>query len=502
MQLFAPIIKDAYKIGHKDQYAKGTEVVYSNITARSGTHSNIKGSTGVVWVGLQFVLKDLLIDTWNNTFFNVPKKVVVPLYQAYVSHALGYTVSVDHIAALHDLAYLPVEIRALPEGSFVPYKVPMLTIKNTLPEFYWITNMLETMLSAETWGMITSATTYNAYRLKFTEYAKLTGADPEGIKFQGHDFSMRGMSSSASAATSAFAALAAGSVGTDTLPALQIAQEYYGADLTKDLVGVSVNATEHSVMCSNSKEGEIETFRRLMTEVYPEGILSVVSDTWDFWKVVAEFLPQLKDQILARDGKLVIRPDSGDPVDIICGTTGPFNNENPANPTNEQKGLIDCLWSTFGGTINSKGYKVLDEHIGAIYGDSITLERQDEILKRLKSKGYCSSNIVLGIGSYTYQMVTRDTHGMAIKATYVEIDGEGVEIFKDPKTDNGVKKSAKGLLQVVAFDDGRLLKLIDQVTRSEASTGALELVFKDGELLKEVTLEGIREQVRKTCNHV
>ena len=503
MELFAPIIKDAYKIGHKDQYAEGTEVVYSNLTARSGTHSNVKGSTGVIFIGLQFVIKNILIDTWNNTFFFKPKDEVVALYQEYVSHALGYTVSVEHIAELHELGYLPIEIRALPEGSFVPYKVPMLTIHNTLPDFYWVTNMLETMISAETWGMITSATTYNAYYETFKYYAGLTGGG-EGIRFQAHDFSMRGMNGCHGAAMSGFAALAAGSLGTDTLVALQIAKDYYGADLQKEVVGCSVNATEHSVMCSNSKEGELDTFRRLLTEIYPHGILSIVSDTWDFWEVVTGFLPKLKEDILAREGKVVIRPDSGDPVDILCGTCGPWQAQYDGHETMlpEEKGLIECLWETFGGTINSHGFKVLDDHIGAIYGDAITLERQDVILGKLEARGFCSSNIVLGVGSYSYQMVSRDTHGMAIKATYVEIDGEGVEIFKDPKTDDGVKKSAKGLLQVQSYADGSLLQLTDQVTRTEAETGALKTVFKNGDLLIETTLQKVRDRVEQTCGGI
>ena len=538
MKIFAPINKDAYKIGHKDQYAPGTEVVYSNITARSGTHSNIPGSTGVVFIGMSYVCQSLLIESWNDTFFSQDIDVVVDKYQKYVSHVLGYVVSVEHMRELHKLGYLPVEIRALPEGSFVPYRVPMVTVKNTLPEFFWVTNMLETQLSAETWGMITSATTYNAYRLKFIEYAEKTGADVAGVPFQGHDFSMRGMSSCQSAATGSFAALAAGSLGTDTLPALQLAVDYYGASLDDELIAGSVNATEHSVMCSNSKDSEIGTFQRLMNETYPSGILSIVSDTWDFWKVVTEYLPELKDEILARDGKLVIRPDSGDPVDIICGYKVCYQKDMVADtmfhileaegykayehgdgdiyevgsapglwgsspvPRAEQKGLVECLWDTFGGTINDAGYKVLNEKIGAIYGDSITLERQEQILSKLEEKGFCSSNIVLGIGSYTYQMVTRDTHGMAIKATYVEINGEGVEIFKDPKTDNGVKKSAKGLLQVVSYDDGRLLKLVDQATPAEANTGALKLIFKDGKMIETPTLQEVRDQVIKTCTGV
>ncbi len=489
MKLFAPIIKDAYKIGHKDQYKEGTEYVYSNLTARSGNHSNIPNSRGVIWLGLQFVIKDILINTWNDTFFNQDKDTVVAKYKRIVSNVLGYSVDASHMEELHDLGYLPVHIKALPEGSFVPYGVPMMTIVNTHPKFYWVTNMLETMISAETWGMVTSATTYYEYRKNFIKYAKLTGAPLEGVPFQGHDFSMRGMSSSLSAATSSFAALAAGSYGTDTLPAIQIAEEYYGANSDTEIVGMSVNATEHSVMCSHGKEDEIKTFHTLITETYPEGILSIVSDTWDFWKVVTDYLPKLKPTILAREGKVVIRPDSGNPVDIICGV----QNDPILIPTDpEYRGLIECLWDTFGGTINEKGYKVLDEHIGAIYGDSITLERQKQILSRLESKGFCSSNIVLGIGSYTYQYVTRDTHGMAIKATNVVIGGESIPIFKDPKTDDGTKKSAKGLLRVSLNNRGQYELRDDVSSYMETESNQLKTVFHNGSLVTETSLTKIR----------
>lgn len=529
MKPFAPTLKDAYKIGHKDQYAPGTEYVYSNLTARSGKHSNIINtinSGGVLWIGAQYLVKSVLIDLWDDTFFNQPKEKVIKKYARRVSNVLGYKVDVKHMGDLHDLGYLPVRVKALPEGSFVPYRVPMLTIVNTHRAFYWVTNMLETMISAESWLMITSATTYKRYKDVFTNYAIETGAPLEGVPFQAHDFSMRGMGDCSVAAISGFAALAAGSTGTDTLPAIDLAEDYYGANSDTELVGMSVNATEHSVMCSNGMEDEIGTFRRLINETYPEGIVSIVSDTWDFWKVVTEYLPALKHDILSRNGKVVIRPDSGDPVDIICGvtsrmvekelpeqawyTSGVMTHtgiseytiktewvEELVENAAERKGLVECLWDTFGGTKNEKGFKVLDEHIGAIYGDSITLERQEQILLKLKAKGFCSSNIVLGIGSYTYQHVTRDTHGMAIKATNVVINGENVPIFKDPKTDDGIKKSAKGLLKVEQ-KEGQYV-LVDNVTPEQEQLGCLETIFLDGKLVKETTLKEIRERTSPGC---
>ena len=196
---------------------------------------------------------------------------------------------------------------------------------------------------------------------------------------------------------------------------------------------------------------------------------------------------QLKQEVLQRNGKLVIRPDSGDPVKIICG--------NPeANNPFERKGVIELLWDLFGGSINRKGYKELDPHIGAIYGDSITLDRAERICRGLKEKGFASSNVVLGIGSFTYQYNTRDTFGFAMKATYGEINGTGRTIYKDPITDDGTKKSARGLIKIEKTPDR--YQLIDQVSWEEEAQGELREVFRDGKLLVEERLEDIRGRVR------
>jgi nicotinamide phosphoribosyltransferase len=248
-------------------------------------------------------------------------------------------------------------------------------------------------------------------------------------------------------------------------------------------------------MCAGGHETEMETFKRLL-ETYSKGILSVVSDTWDLWKVCTEYLPALKEQILARDGKLVIRPDSGDPVEILCGLNeARMNAEGLVPESPASKGVIELLWDTFGGTINEQGYKVLDPHIGAIYGDSITIDRADEICRRLEAKGFASTNVVLGIGSFTYQYNTRDTFGFAMKATYVEVNGEGREIFKDPITDDGVKKSAKGLLCVTDID-GELV-LSDMVDWDHENMGELQLLYEDGVFHNTTTLTEVRNLLKK-----
>ena len=403
-------------------------------------------------------------------------------------------ISVEHISDLYDLGYLPIKIKAIKEGTLVPIGIPVLTIINTIPKFFWLTNYLETLMSNILWKPITSATTAFLYRKRFEEHAAKTGYDRAFIQWQGHDFSFRGMSGIEDALQSAAGHLIS-FTGTDSIPAIDFLEMFYNADATKKLVGGSVPATEHSVMSLSAKYinddiDEISTFKRLITELYPNGIVSIVSDTFDFWKVLNEYLPTLKEEILNRDGRLVIRPDSGDPVKIICG-----DNESPYSMITEsqRKGAYEILWDVFGGTVNEKGYKELNPKIGLIYGDSITLRRQDEILTLLEQKGFSASNLVLGIGSFTYEYVTRDTFGFAMKATWGMVNGEERDIYKNPKTDSGFKKSAKGLLQV--YEEEGKLKLKDQCTHEEENQGLLETVFENGELIQDFTLSEIRTKL-------
>lgn len=470
---------DGYKADHASQFPEGTEYVYSNFTARGP--SRVPGIDGIVFFGLQRFVVKRLMDDFNNDFFG--NRLSVGEYKRRLDNYLGKgAVNTKRIGDLHNLGYLPIRIKALPEGSVVPFQVPAVTIENTHPDFAWLTNFLETMLSAELWPTCTSATLAHKYRQVFDYYADKTGADKSFVQWQGHDFSMRGMFGIEAAAMSGMGHLLS-FTGTDTIPAITELEEYYLADSDKELIGGSVPATEHAVMCANGKETELETYSRLL-DVYPTGIVSVVSDTWDFWNVVTKTLPALKDKIMARNGKLVIRPDSGVPEDILCGDE---KAEGAA-----RKGLIECLWETFGGTMTDKGYKVLDSHIGAIYGDSITLQRQEEILRRLAAKGFASSNVVLGIGSYTYQFVSRDTFGFAMKATNCVINGVETPIFKQPKTDSG-KNSHKGLLQVELTPEGFVVN--QNVTRDVELTGALEIVFENGNLMREQSLADIRSRL-------
>ncbi|AGC75774.1 nicotinamide phosphoribosyltransferase [Nonlabens dokdonensis] len=476
------LLTDGYKTGHHLQYPNGTEEVYSNWTSRSNKYAP-DGCEKVVSFGQQYVIQ-WLHDYFETHFFSLPKEKVCHEIEEELSLYLGTAYDASHYRALHDLGYLPIRVKSLPEGEEVAIRIPMLTMVNTHKEFYWVTNFLETILSSMLWQPMTSASIALLYKRIFKKWALKTDLENLSfIDFQGHDFSMRGMGGLQSALSSGMGH-AAVFLGSDTLPVISGMRKYYNA---QGFVIGSVNATEHSVMCAGTKDDEIGTFRNLIN-TYPTGILSVVSDTWDLWKVMTSYLPILKEEIMSRDGKLVIRPDSGDPTDIICGTNSKIGRSSP-----QEKGVVELLWETFGGNTNNQGFKVLDPHIGAIYGDSITTERAENICQRLYDKGFASTNVVLGIGSFTYQFKTRDTFGFAMKATSVVVNGERREIFKDPITDDGVKKSAKGLVKVIK--ENKEYILADEVSEEEEKEGALKIIYEDGRFRESVTLQQIRERI-------
>ena len=561
---------DSYKLGHRPAYPAGTTEVYSNFTPRSVNHLNIPTgykTNEIVWFGGQAVITDM-IELWQEEFFAKDVESIIDEYDDRIATFIGPNdYPMDHIRDLHKLGYLPLEIKTLPEGSYVPVGVPVITIRNTDSRFAWLTNYLESYLSAELWKPSTSATIADYYRKIITKWADKTGGNKEFIDFMCHDFSYRGMSGTIDASKSGAGHLLSFK-GTDSISAVDYLAYHYNGDET--FVGASVPAMEHSIQCAYAND--LEYVRHVVKDVYPNGIVSVVCDGYDYWNVLTEVLPQLKEEILSRGedamgfSKVVMRPDSGNPVDIICGRNfvdydysevnadfeylkenvarwveqeiseetshGEGGDSEPCRiikfndkyytvtvsimwnrydkqyyytdgsslisireytPTVEDKGSIEVLWDIFGGTINEKGYKTLNQKIGLIYGDSITLERCEEILKRLEAKGFASDNIVLGIGSYTYQYNTRDTLGFAMKATNLVIDEEDVAIFKTPKTDNGTKKSAKGLLQVVK-ENGKY-KLNDNVSRSEEVNSELTTLYKDGSFYKFETLEEIRARL-------
>lgn len=548
---------DSYKLNHKAMYPKGTTQIYSNMTPRSGKIIEkvipiILYDGKVVHFGLQGLIKHL-VGLFEENFFNVPLETAIQQYGDTIAPFTGDLKDESGFVALHNLGYLPIEIRGLEEGTTVPYKVPTFTVKNTHPDFGWLTNYIETYLSNEYWKPSTVATIARYYRKMFQKFAKATGVPTEFIDWQGHDFSCRGMSGMMDSAVAGSGHLTA-FTGSDTVIATEwLKYAYKGSDT---FVAASVPASEHSVSSANimynmevhgvdRAEAEYMFFVDYITKIVPNGIASYVADTYDYWTVITDIAKRAKDDILNRgsdslgNSKVVFRPDTGDPVEVVCGMPyldwdadehyddiSEFIEEmydgyhtvikqdgkyyklsveqdswdyfdysiGEEIPECIVKGSIECLWDIFGGTVNEKGYKVLNPKVGLIYGDSITPYRAWKILTELQRKGFATGCIVFGIGSFTYQYITRDTLGFAIKATYLECNGMRIDLYKDPKTGDGTKKSAKGLLNVTKSVTGEYV-LFDQVPKNMEQNGELKRVFADGKFYNETDLATVRKNV-------
>lgn len=493
------LLCDFYKACHAPMLPKGITKSVSYMTPRM---SRVGMWDKVVFFGLQAFCHDYLIDYFNDHFFSRDKDEVMSEYTRIMDAALGpngYTAS--HIAALHDLGYLPIEIVALPEGTEVPMQVPMLAITNTHPDFAWLPQALESLMSAELWHPMIAATVGHTYRQIVNHYYDFTCDDdiPRSRALGSFDF--RGEESLQSAVKAA-AGWCLSFLNTATVPAIPYLEQHYLCDCTKEPVAFGSPSTEHAVMCSNyAFDGdEITLLRRLLTEIYPHTSFSAVLDSYNYWNVVNNILPQLKPEIMAHDGCMLIRGDSGDCVQVVTQT-------------------VFKLWDIFGGTVNSKGYKVLDPHVKAIYGDSITIQRCYDIYRILAENGFACSNVALGVGSFSFQCIeeedviavmsngdavsetvlkpfTRDTFSMCIKATYCEIDGKPYPIFKNPK-DGGFKKSQRGCC-VVTKDCMDQLSYTDGHTWDEACNHMYNLlmtVFKDGRMTYEYTLSDLRDNL-------
>jgi nicotinamide phosphoribosyltransferase len=543
---------DSYKLTHVDQIIEGTTHIYETFTPRSLKHlpKEVKELTNnkIIWFGFQSTIK-MIHDKFQEEFFSKNYDEAVHYFLSQVGFFTGGSYDDSHIYELHKLGYLPIKVKSLEEGSLVNVKIPCMTIINTVPGYAWLVGYLETILSNETWKSTTNATIAFAYRKLFTKAAMETVGNDEFVKWQGHDFSARGMSGSADASKQGMSHLTS-FFGSDAFGSMLPISYYYNESINNFIAG-SIRASEHmtetlaiQVLAKKHNvdldEAEYMQMKRLITEVYPTGIVARVCDSYDYWNVVTNIIPRLKEDIMNRGqdskgfSKVVIRPDSGEPVDIICGTAIPVftltdverwfkenkhkesqifvkidgnnvahymncevtengivTNEIPSNKvTAEMKGTVSCLWEIFGGTITEKGYKLLDNHIGMIYGDSITIKRAEEIVFRLKMKGFASINTLLGIGSYTYQMVSRDTLGMALKATFAIVDGQEIDLNKNPKTDDGTKKSAKGRVRVEKNNSEYVL--FDQQSEQEEAGGLLRIVYCDGKFLNQQTFSDIR----------
>lgn len=475
------LLSDTYKQTHLRLFPKGLTKLVSYWTPRKAMS---KQYDRMIFFGLQEFIKKYLIEDFNNNFFTRPIDEVIEEYKFYMNTQLGEgNYDLDAIINLHNLGYLPILIRAIPEGSIVNMGIPCIELTNTHPDFAWLVQWLECILQVELWSTCNYATIGKIYKDIADKYYFRTVVGMNSNMAMS-DFGMRGMSClEDSVRTSASWMLSFNK--TSTIPALQYIRKYYSAN---ENIGVGAVSTEHAVMGANfSVDGDEITFvKRLLTEIYPHTSFSMVSDTYDYWNMVKVILPQCKEEIMNHNGKLLIRPDSGDIVEISIET-------------------IKFLWDEFGGTINNKGYKVLNPHIGIIYGDGCTTNKVEEIYKKLEELGFAANNIVFGVGAFCFHAIfeddgkfivnTRDTFGIAMKATYGEVRDLRFPIYKDPKTDTSkLKKSHKGCCAVIKGQNG--YKCVDgyNCLVSDENT-LLKSVFCDGKLLKEVTFEEIRKRV-------
>ena len=485
------LLIDFYKAVHAEMLPKHMTKSVSYYTPRM---SRVNRWDKVVMFGLQGFIKTYLIDYFNEEFFGKPFDEVMAGYQRVMDASLGKNVyGMKKIEDLHKLGYLPIEIIAVPEGTRVPMHCPMFGITNTHPDFAWLPQSLESLISAESWHPMLAATVGYTYREIVNHYYGLTCDDNLSRSKALGAFDFRGEECLESA-IKAGAGWCMSFLNTATVPVIPYLESVYNCDCTKEPVAFGSPSTEHSVMCSNyAVDGdEVTLLKRLLTEIYPNTSFSAVLDSYDYWNIIDNVLPQIKDEILAHNGCMLMRGDSGECVEVVTKT-------------------VFKLWEHFGGTVNSKGYKVLDPHVKAIYGDSITVQRCEEIYKILMENGFACSNVALGVGSFSFQCIeedgilkpfTRDTFSSCIKATYCEIDGKPFPIFKNPK-DGGFKKSQKGCC-VVYEEEIRLLDesyagteihYKDEFTWDEACNdprNMLKTIFKDGTMTKAYTLAEVR----------
>lgn len=478
----ALLLSDTYKQCHDRMYPTGLTKLVSYWVPRK---SMLKTQDKMVFFGLQAFIKEYLIEYFNDNFFALSKDEVLDLYTDSMDIQIGReNYDLDKIVNLHSLGYLPLQIRALPEGTLVPMGVPCIEITNTHDDFAWLVQWIECILQVELWKPCCHATIGYMYRqIADKWYEKTVENIPSSMACA--DFGMRGMSCM-DEATRCSASWLISFDKTSTIPAINYIDKYYSADCKNNRLGIGAVSTEHSVMGANySIDGDEVTFvKRLLNELYPNTSFSMVSDTYDYWNMVNNILPQVKDDVMNHNGKLLIRPDSGDIVDISVKT-------------------VEKLWEIFGGTVNFKGYKVLDPHIGIIYGDGCTLSNVDTIWSELEKRGFAANCIAYGVGAFCFSAIvengklivaTRDTFGIAMKATYGVINGKKLMIYKDPKTDTSkLKKSHKGCCEVYTDENGELMCRDELLEMSDNTL--LKTVFENGELVREDTFLDIRERL-------
>lgn len=452
---------DTYKLGHWNQYPPDTTGVYSYLEARDGAEYPT-----TMMFGLQSILKTLegrqsTVATLREAF-ELANAHVGP---GFLNHKGWERINIEHGGKL------PVRIKAVPEGMSVPVGNVMMTVENTDPELPWVTNALESVL-LHVWYPMTVATRSRAVKAMLKGYLDKSADSDAGLPFMLHDFGYRGVSSDESAAIGG-AAHIVNFLGTDTLLGMKLAMEDYGADLAD--LAFSVPATEHSVMTARGRAGEYEVVDRLIAET-PTGILSVVADSFNIYDFVDTLGTLFHERVMNRDGKFVVRPDS---------TTD-------MHPTADVLvvNLLHRLWAHFGGTTNGKGYRVLDPHVGLLWGDGLEPREIEAVVKLAVSCGYSAENLVFGMGGGLLQKVNRDTQRFAFKASAMEYRGQWHDVSKAPL--GGKKPSKPGRLKLIKADPHGVATVRENDIRYQSHTDLLQTVFEDGELKNPTTFAEIR----------
>lgn len=481
-----PDVADTYKNCHVDVYPEGMTKLVSYLVPRK---SMFEKQQKVVVFGIQAFIKNFKenADAW----FAKPTSEVIADYEKKMNLQLGPgNYETSHIEKLHRLGYLPLKIKALPEGSLVNMGVPIASVENTDPDFAWLAQWTECWLQGEVWKPCNDATAgYMYYKIAKKWYDKTTdGADP---RMAASDFGMRGMSCMEEACKTSASWLISFNK-TSTVPAISWLDYFYNADCSYNHLGIGAVSIEHSVVSSNVAVGtsEKELILKLLKQ-YKN--FSYVADTYDYWDIVKNVLPEIKEEILAHEGKILIRPDSGDQYENVIQT-------------------VQSLWETFGGTENKKGYKVLNPHVGMILGDGCTLKQVEKIWKKLEEMKFAATNCLFGVGAFCFHaffegdkmiVSTRDTFGFAQKTTYIQLmDGRELEVVKDPKTDTAkLKKSHKGLVFVEKV--GNDYVATDGLTEHEydklaaAHKDEMQVVFVNGVYFNRQNLMDIRARLAK-----
>lgn len=453
------LISDSYKVSHHKQYPPNTQIVYSYFESRGGVFPK------TVFFGLQYILKKYFVGSIVTKEKIAEAKAI---YDAHLGPGIFNEAGWTYIAEKHN-GRLPIRIKAIPEGTIVPYKNVLFTVENTDPNCFWLTNYLETIL-VEVWYPMTVATQSKGFKDLIAKHLKETADDLEGLPFKLHDFGFRGVSSVESASLGAAAHLVSFR-GTDTIAGVIMARDYYNCPMA----GFSIPAAEHSTITAWGRENEVKAFKNMLTQFSNE-TMACVSDSYNIWEACEKLWgEELKDLVEDRGtrgaGPLVVRPDSGDP------------------PTTVLK-VLNILGEKFGTSLNGKGFKMLPPYIRVIQGDGINFDMVKEILIHLKENGWSADNISFGSGGALLQRINRDTQKCAFKCSYACVDGKDVNVFKEPITDMG-KKSKKGRL-TLEHENG------EWVTKQEG-TGSpdkdqLILVYENGSLLKEWSFDEVRSR--------